>query len=219
MPTHSGRHFYISNLDNRMKKHLHWMLSLVAATAFSAQAQDTYLGIETGLAHADTKVDETAQEIANAVGETVYYTYNPVTAAFRVYGGHRVDPLLRLELGYLRTANLTATYRFVGGSATESYSASGLDASVLINPEGSGLFARLGLHATELNASATVYYNGYLGAIGLKRSGTGMLLGLGYEQERDTQNAIRYGWTRYMGVGGVSGADVDLISAAWMIKF
>jgi hypothetical protein len=48
------------------------MLSLVAATAFSAQAQDTYLGIETGLAHADTKVDETAQEIANAVGETVY---------------------------------------------------------------------------------------------------------------------------------------------------
>lgn len=102
------------------------------------------MGIETGLAHADTNVDEKAQIIANEVGDVVY-TYNPVTAAFRVYGGHRVDPLLRLELGYVRTANLTATYRFVGGSATESYSASGLD------------------------ASATVYYNGYLGAIGLKR--------------------------------------------------
>jgi hypothetical protein len=179
----------------------------------------TYVGIESGVARADTGVDDTAQAIANATGSTVFYTYNPVTVAFRVFAGRRVDPYLRIEGGYLRTGSLTAQYRFSGGSATESYSASGFDASLLVNPADSGLYGRLGVHASELNASASVIYNGSLGAVGLKRSGTGLLVGLGYEYERDTQNAIRYGWTRYMGVGGVSGADVDFISAAWMIKF
>ncbi len=188
-----------------------------------AQAQSSYLGIDTGVAHADTKVPETAQAIANTVGSTVFYTYNPVTAAFRIYGGHRMDRMLRLEAGYFRTANLTANYRFISGGsyayATESYSASGVDAAVLLHPENSGLFARVGVHASQLNASASYTDSRYRASIGLQRSGVGALVGLGYEYDRDTQNAIRYGWTRYMGVGGVSGADVDFISAAWMMKF
>lgn len=188
-----------------------------------AIAQNSYIGIETGVAHADNQIPETAQAIANTVGSAVFYTYNPVSAAFRIYGGHRIDPLLRLEAGYFRTSNLTANYRFLSGSsyafATESYSASGVDGSVLLHPDNSGLFARLGVHASQLNASASYTDNRYRASIGLQRSGVGALLGLGYEYDRDTQNTIRYGWTRYMGVGGVSGADVDFISAAWMIKF
>lgn len=193
-----------------------WILVLFGATV---HAQDSYLGIETGAAHADTQVDATAQAIANTVGSTVYYTYNPVTAAFRVFGGHRVDPLLRLELGYFRTANLTANYRFDSAYATESYSASGVDAAVLLHPEKSGWFGRVGVHASQLNASASYTDINYRGSIGLQRSGVGALAGLGFEYDRDTQNTIRYGWTRYFGVGGVSGADVDFISAAWMVKF
>ena len=193
-----------------------WILVLFGATV---HAQDSYLGIETGAAHADTQVDATAQAIANTVGSTVYYTYNPVTAAFRVFGGHRVDPLLRLELGYFRTANLTANYRFNSAYATESYSASGVDAAVLLHPENSGWFGRVGVHASQLNASASYTDINYRGSIGLQRSGVGALAGLGFEYDRDTQNTIRYGWTRYFGVGGVSGADVDFISAAWMVKF
>lgn len=193
-----------------------WILVLFGATV---HAQDSYLGIETGAAHADTQVDATAQAIANTVGSTVYYTYNPVTAAFRVFGGHRVDPLLRLELGYFRTANLTANYRFDSAYATESYSASGVDAAVLLHPENSGWFGRVGVHASQLNASASYTDINYRGSIGLQRSGVGALAGLGFEYDRDTQNTIRYGWTRYFGVGGVSGADVDFISAAWMVKF
>jgi hypothetical protein len=77
----------------------------------------------------------------------------------------------------------------------------------------------VGLHASQLNSSASYTDSRYRASIGLQRSGVGALVGLGYEYERDTQNAIRYGWTRYFGVGGVSGADVDFISAAWMIKF
>jgi hypothetical protein len=77
----------------------------------------------------------------------------------------------------------------------------------------------VGVHASQLNASATYTDSRYRASIGLQRSGVGALVGLGYEYDRDTQNAIRYGWTRYMGVGGVSGADVDLISAAWLMKF
>jgi hypothetical protein len=188
-----------------------------------ANAQSTYIGIETAAAHADTKVPETAQAIANTVGSPVFYTYNPVTAAFRFYGGNRIDPLLRLEVGYFRTANLTANYRFISGSsyafATESYSASGVDGSVLLHPQNAGFFARVGVHASQLNASASYTDNRYRASLGLQRSGVGALVGLGYEYDRDTQNAIRYGWTRYMGVGGVSGANMDFISAAWMVKF
>lgn len=190
-----------------------------------AQAESSYLGIETGVVHADTKVPETAQALANASGpgSSVFYSYNPITAAFRIYGGHRIDPLIRLEAGYFRTANLTANYRIYSNNssayATESYSASGVDAAVLLHPENSGLFARVGVHASQLNASASYTDIAYRASIGLQRSGVGALVGLGYEYDRDTQNAIRYGWTRYMGVGGVSGADVDFISAAWMMKF
>lgn len=201
-----------------------WLLFFsLACLGPVAQAQTSYLGVETGVAYADNQVPETAQAIANTVGSTVFYTYNPVTAAFRIYGGHRIDPLLSLEAGYFRTANLTANYRFLSGSsfafATESYSASGVDGSLLLHPNNSGLFARMGVHASQLNASASYTDSRYRASIGLQRSGVGALLGLGYEYERDTQNAIRYGWTRYMGVGGVSGANVDFISAAWMVKF
>jgi hypothetical protein len=199
------------------KSPIGWILGLVFSTC--AHAQVSYIGIETAVAHADTKVPQTAQAIANTVGSTVYYTYNPVTAAFRVFGGHRVDPLLRLELGYFRTANLTANYRFNSAYATESYSASGVDAAVLLHPENSGWFGRVGVHASQLNASASYTDINYRGSIGLQRSGVGALAGLGFEYDRDTQNTIRYGWTRYFGVGGVSGADVDFISAAWMVKF
>jgi hypothetical protein len=199
------------------KSPIGWILGLVFSTC--AHAQVSYIGIETAVAHADTKVPQTAQAIANTVGSTVYYTYNPVTAAFRVFGGHRVDPLLRLELGYFRTANLTANYRFNSAYATESYSASGVDAAVLLHPENSGWFGRVGVHASQLNASASYTDNRYRASVGLQRSGVGALAGLGFEYDRDTQNTIRYGWTRYFGVGGVSGADMDFISAAWMVKF
>lgn len=202
----------------------HWLLPLALAwLGTAAQAQNSYIGIETAVAHADTKVPQTAQAIVNTVGSSVFYTYNPVTAAFRFYGGHRMDPLMRLEVGYFRTANLTANYRFISGGsyayATESYSASGVDAAVLLHPQDTGWFGRVGLHASQLNSSASYTDSRYRASIGLQRSGVGALVGLGYEYERDTQNAIRYGWTRYFGVGGVSGADVDFISAAWMIKF
>jgi hypothetical protein len=188
-----------------------------------ANAQSSYIGIETSVAYADNQVPETAQSIANTVGSTVFYTYNPVTAAFRIYGGHRIDPLMRLEAGYFRTSNLTANYRFISfGSyayATESYSVSGVDTALLLHPQNSGWFGRVGVHASQLNASASYTDNRYRASIGLQRSGFGTLVGLGYEYDRDTQNAIRYGWTRYMGVGGGSGANMDFISAAWMMKF
>jgi hypothetical protein len=188
-----------------------------------ANAQSSYIGVEAAVAHADMKVSNTAQSISNTVGSPVFYTYNPVTTAFRFYGGHRINPFLRLEVGYFRTANLSADYRFISNGsfayAKESYSASGIDGALLFHPLDSGWFGRLGVHASQLNASASYTDSRYIANIGLKHSGVGALAGLGYEYDHDTNNAIRYGWMRYFGVGGVSGANVDFISVAWLIKF
>ena len=119
-----------------------------------------YGGIELGYVSADTGADETAQYLANLIGQTVSYTYEDSTAIGRIFLGYDIDKSTALEVGYFATGDTENTYTTAGGagtgSAVEDFSVSGVDMSVIFRPSKEGLFLRLGGHYSEIESTAAL---------------------------------------------------------------
>jgi len=160
---------------------------LISVFASNAQAEGGYFGIEGGLAFADIRADDTAQVLVNTFGGSVAYEYDAATLSGRISGGYGFNEMVGLEVGYFFTGDFDATYNGLSGggvvySAVETYSATGLDLSVLLHPMSGGFFLRLGMHNSEVEGVGTFNVPGLGSASAAATvSGTGLLVGLGYD--------------------------------------
>jgi opacity protein-like surface antigen len=198
--------------------------SLASITTF-AFAEGPYIGADIGYARVDTKAPETAQYLANLAGETVSYTYDRAAFVGRAFAGYQFNENIALEAGYFSTADLSNRYTSASGSATEDYRGRGGDLSFLLRPSAtSGMnnaFLRLGGHYSEVEGDASVRFSTTtysLTASGnANQSGTGFLVGAGYDLPMDKNVAGRIGYTFYNQLGGLSGADAHVLTVG--IKF
>tara|TARA_B110000503_G_scaffold60571_1_gene96169 strand:+ start:108 stop:740 length:633 start_codon:yes stop_codon:yes gene_type:complete len=196
--------------------------SLIAiSSSVLAEENKFYGGIELGYVNADTGADETAQYLANLIGQTVSYTYEDSAAIGRIFLGYDLDKTTSFEVGYFATGDTENTYTTAGGagtgSAVEDFSVSGLDMSVIFRPSKEGLFLRLGGHYSEIESTAALSFGGVgysLTASGWATAwGTGLLGGLGYDYAmKDSDMKIRGSYTYYNGLGGVSGANMHTLN-------
>ena len=155
-------------------------------------------GIEVGYSPFDIGAEDTAQAIANASGSSVTVTYDKGLFAGRVFADYGFTPNLGVEVGYFKTTSVDATYKIGADSASESYSASGLDISGVLSHE-SGFYGKLGMHSSNVSGDLSVTIGSSSYAATGEADGTGTLVGAGYEK-----NNIRYAITRYNDLGGVS---------------
>ena len=169
-------------------------------------------GIDGGLTYADMKAEETAQELANLSGSTVTYTYDEATWAGRLYGDYGIAEDMNIEIGWMVTGSLDATYTISGASASESYTMSAFDVSAKYNLVGSPFFVKGGVHQSTLNGAAEIIIGGTTYDIADSISGTGWLLGGGMEVDNS-----RYGLTYIANVGGDS--DSSTAFAYYGIRF
>ena len=95
----------------------------------------SYFGIDGGYAFVDLKAEETAQTLANLSGSTVSYQEDQAAGYLRFYYGFGVSENLDLQAGYFNTSSISATYTIGANSASESYEASGFDASFKFRPD------------------------------------------------------------------------------------
>jgi hypothetical protein len=182
---------------------------------------DVYFGLDGGFAQADLKAEQTAQRLATLSGSTVTYSYDKSTGYLRGYVGFPVVENIFIEGGYFNTGSLDATYTISGSSATESYDASGFDLMAVYRGgdlKKGGFYGRGGLHFSELSGAATVTIGGTTYNIAsMSASGTGGVLGLGYELEKNAEGAgIRLGVDAYTGIGGLDDADFTLFYIGYM---
>ena len=209
------------------------IISLVFLTAFStlsighAGAKDNlgYVGLEMGYAYADIRADQTASVFVNTFGGTVVYEYDEADLAGRISGGYRVTDMLDLEVGYFFTADFDAIYNGVAGNgvvynATETYSATGLDFSGLFRPTEGDFFIRLGVHNSEVEGVGNFTVPG-VGSVNVSatESGTGLLLGMGYDWTTDGDSFARVSYSYYDKLGGVDNSEMGLLSISYNFAF
>lgn len=198
------------------------MKSLIAALSLAivpaVASADGYFGVEGGLGFADIGAKETAQQIANLAGSTVTVTYDRATYAGRLFVGAEVTKAIRIEAGYFSTGNLTAKYVLSGASAKESYTASGFDIAAIMKPENQPFYFKAGVHSSKVSGNGSITIGGSTYSADAKASGTGMLLGAGYEETIDATTSWTLGLTYYNRVAGES-RSATLASAGIMKKF
>ena len=181
------------------------------ANAQASVGDETYVSISGGFAFADVSeyAAAVAQLGANALGETVTYSYDRGTWAGKGSFGYEFTDNINLEVGYFMTGDIDIKYSIASGLAVEeAFSGSGFDYSVKYDFDTEGLYARLGGHSSELDNSASLTLNGTTFATAsITTSGTGTLIGLGYEMKKADGSSSFFGYDLYQDVGGASGAD------------
>ena len=174
----------------------------------------SYFGVDGGYAFVDLKAEETAQTLANLSGSTVSYQEDQAAGYLRFYYGFAVNDNLDLQAGYFNTSSISATYTIGANSASESYEASGFDASFKFRPDvQAGFYAKLGVHYSELTGNATITIGGTTYDIAsAKANGSGLMFGLGYDFGQNVDGSgWKVGYDIYDSTGGISGADFGLM--------
>jgi hypothetical protein len=158
-------------------------------------------GAEVGWSPIELEAKETAQSIANALGETVTTEYDEGVFVGRLFGEYGVSSNMAVEAGYFQTSSATATYKAASGKASESYDVSGIDLALVLTSS-EGFFGKVGMHSSTVEGVASVVIGSTsVNATG-SADGTGMLFGGGFEVDN-----TRYAITQYSDVGGI---DTDL---------
>lgn len=205
-----------------MKKLLVAALLTAAATGSIAQNQPmprNYVGIEGGYAWVDIKAAETAQALANASGRTTTYSYDKATPFGRLFGGINVHQYVDIEAGVFTTGNLTANYSNSLGTASESYSATGFDLSIVLRPEPTGFFVKLGGHNSRVDGNASVRISTYSASASASKTGSGFFGALGYDFKFTNDIVGSVGYSYYDKVGGLDGVNASIVSFGISKKF
>ncbi|MDA7858101.1 hypothetical protein N9A43_00530 [Candidatus Pelagibacter sp.] len=192
-----------------MKKLFFFLIGslLISNTALA----ELKIGAEGGIVWADIRAEETAQILANASGSSVSYEYDQATWMGRVFGDYAFNSEIHAEIGYFLTGSLDATYKISGSQATESYDAMGIDFAIVLHTNEA--FFKAGMHSSELNGSASLTIGGTSYAVTESISGSGFLVGGGFESD-DSRFGLTY---YYSDMGG--DADSDMTFLSYGVKF
>ena len=176
----------------------------------SSYAENLRFGAEGGITWADMRAEETAQTLANLSGSTVTYTYDEATWMGRVFADYELSTEMSLEVGFFFTGSLDAKYTISGSSATEGYTAQGVDVAAVFKQD--EMFFKAGMHSSELEGDATLTIGGTTYSVSDTISGSGYLIGAGLEMDEN-----RAGVTYYSDVGG--DADSDMVFLYYGVLF
>jgi len=166
-------------------------------------------GVELGWSPIELEADDTAQAIANALGETVTATYDKGVFVGRLFGEYGLASNMAIEAGYFKTSSADAKYAAASGTASESYDVSGFDIALALKSS-EGFFGKVGMHSSTVDGAANVTIGGTSYAATGSADGSGLLFGAGYEVDN-----TRYAITRYNDVGGID-TDVTFLSVGFL---
>ena len=193
------------------------------SVALAEEQERGYLGLELGYGWADVKAKETAQALANATGNTVTYSYDTAALTGRISLGYWVADQVALEVGYFSVADLEArysgTYSGTSWSANETYNASGFDLAGVFKPSDTDFFLKAGVHSSSVDGYGSFNIAGLTVSTSATYSGTGWLVGGGYEWDMSDSSSVIASYTYYDSLGGLSTGDLGLLSFGYRFKY
>lgn len=207
------------------------LTALVSSNAFAEDANKStsgmYGGIDIGYGRVNTGAADTAQALANLAGETVTYSYDKGVGVGRIFLGYTINENISTEIAYFSSTKLNVNYSSAHGVANENAKANGGDISVLLRPSAStGLnnaFLRLGAQYSKVDGGASLTYTSggttTIYTANGNDTGTGFLIGAGYDATINKNTSARISYTYMDNLGGLSGANVNLFSAGLKFDF
>jgi opacity protein-like surface antigen len=149
-----------------------------------------YVGAELGYSPVRDLSGSPAAEVTSYHGGDAHISQNKGVFSGRVFGGYKINENIDLELGYFQSASFSQSFNAVvdgegeysGGASQKN---SGFDYSMLLRPSIStgfnGAFLRLGGHHSRYKQYMTLT-DGETTLVGDESSsGSGVLVGLGYD--------------------------------------
>jgi hypothetical protein len=184
------------------------LLSL-SVSAFAAEKQGSYGGIELGYLGLQNEAQASANDLVRAFGGSATVNSDSGMAVGRLFGGYNFNENIGIELGAYRTSDFdqTASGTTSGGAYTARATLYnyGVDGSFLIRPNIStglnNLFVRFGGHWSETNADAS-FAGSVAGTAWAYQRGTGWLAGLGYDADVSKDVSVRISWTHRDRIAG-----------------
>ncbi|AEG32147.1 outer membrane protein [Thiomicrospira cyclica] len=199
------------------------LASAVLAALFVApvQAQQTYIGLDLGVASVDRdkELKETLRFLRDEAEGDVSGKLDQGSSVFRIHVGHFVTDNLALEAGYFKTGSYDGTYRvlsgdFAGLRLRSSVEVSGFDISA--NYFFGDFYIKGGLHSSKIDFEIKAP-----GGISISNdeSGTGFLLGAGYQGALTDQVGYRLSYTYMDSIAGESDVNSSIFAAGLIYKF
>ena len=196
---------------------LKFILSLSLLILFfnpGVKAEDK-AGIELGWAYLpgfEDEVVDTAQALANALGETVSYSTDTGAPILRGYYRTDINNNGAVELGgFLSLTDVETVFSIPGASITIAQEIMGFDLSY-IHEAADGVGIKLGLHMSDVDSESTVALGGQSAAVTASDSGSGLLIGI---LSTDGSSQVNYGLTYYDALGGVDDSDATFLSFSY----
>ena len=186
-------------------------VAAISTGALAAENNAFYLGVEAGY----TRIDDTAQQDANTLvrilGGSATVTSDKGMALGKIFAGYQFTENFSAEIGAYRTSEFDekasgVTSDSAAYTATAKTDVYGAEASFLVRPNVStglnGLFGRFGGHWDKIETTYALSANGAAANGNQWNSGTGFLVGAGYDAEISKNVNARAAWTYYDSVAG-----------------
>jgi hypothetical protein len=202
-------------------------LFLANSYAQDSADQKSYVGAEYAFIKFKNQ-SSIASVLVSAVGGSATSTQDTGITVTRFFGGYSFTENVGAELGYIASSTANATFSGVSRtsvsySGTAQYSLTGVDYSAVLRPEKAsslnGLFLKLGMHSISAQNNVSVVTGSGSGAASSKVTGSGTLVGIGYEQTISSNAAARYSYSIYDKLAGVSGSSASFFTVSVVYKF
>jgi opacity protein-like surface antigen len=216
-----------------MKKKL-LVAALFAFVGTSAMAQSStfkpgfYAGIELGYAQVEDQTQETATALVSSLGGRATVTQDSAVFDGRIFGGYKIIENIDFELGLAQSSTVSQTVSGVSGGSVSytgkaDISYSGVDYSVLLRPSIStglnNLYVRVGGTYLTQKQDVSLSTSGYSASSALNTSGSGYILGVGYDIPVSKSVDIRAAYNYLGNIAGISNNYTNRFSIGVLGKF
>ena len=183
--------------------------------------------MDVGYSRVESSAQETANVLVNILGGAVTVLQNTGVPVGRLFAGYAINQTYALELGYLRTGDVTQNIAGVSGglvpyTGNANASVSGLEFSALIRPVITNgwerFFIRAGGHNFDISTNVTLTGIGTASAK-TSISGSGLLIGIGYDTPISHSLSSRSAYTHYDKIGGDSSSYANIFTVGLVAKF
>ena len=193
-----------------MKKIIILFLFLFSTSNIVNAVEGEYrMGVEFGYSYSTATTPlKPSQELANQIGDLIHENDTRPFVG-RIFGDYGITSDVSIEIGYFRTSPIEVTYTVSGVSSTVSHDLNGFDLSGVFKDK-NGFYGKAGMHSSKMDGPSQVTVGSSTGTgLTTESKGTGLLLGVGYEN-----NNIRYSFTHYGDVADET--KLNMLSVGWV---
>lgn len=201
---------------------------LVSAVHAQTFTPGFYAGAELGDSQMKDQSGSFSASLVSTLGGTANASQDKNVFSGRLFGGYKIIENIDVELGYFQSNSYSINDNGVSGSGfaysgTNSLKFSGFDYAVLLRPSISsgfnGAFLRLGGQHSKVTDDSTATVGAATRFASGSRTGSGFMIGFGYDFNVAKNVAIRAEYNHMDSIGGNSNNAADTILIGVIGKF